>query len=151
MTRSSFSTLNLTSNQPGPLSADMSFFTVVFFEFPFNHSLMMADITFLLALSDHMSSFLAWNTKETLKCCQSADHTYKHSSFFGKFHQIFVQFPSKFLIISLNNVTPTDFVTHVVPIVYKEKPLFIHEHFCFVLFHFHSSSSYFVCAGPLIL
>ena len=65
MTRSSFSTLNLTSNQPGPFSADMSFFTVVFFEFPFNHSLMMADITFLLALSDHkLSSFLAWNTKE---------------------------------------------------------------------------------------
>ena len=56
LTRSSFSTLNLTSNQPGPLRADSSFLTVVFWELPFSHSLIMDNITFLRARSDQPRS-----------------------------------------------------------------------------------------------
>ena len=56
LTRSSFSTLSLTSNHPGPFKADKSFFTVVFWELPFSHSLIMDNITFLRARSDQPRS-----------------------------------------------------------------------------------------------
>lgn len=56
LTRSSFSTLSLTSNHPGPFKADKSFFTVVFWELPLSHSLIMDNITFLRARSDQPRS-----------------------------------------------------------------------------------------------
>ena len=60
LTRSSFSTLSLTSNHPGPFKADKSFFTVVFWELPFSHSLIMDNITFLRARSDQPRSSRAF-------------------------------------------------------------------------------------------